>query len=238
VIAIVAITEMANHAGNEPWPSLDDASKWFDRASIALAISLAFGCAATVIIVWLGIVKEHHWDLLRERSAKQIASIELETAKVNEQAKLAEERAAEAKLELEKLKTPRSLSAAHQAEIAAKIKQFSGQTFDVALNASDPEAGYFWNGLEDAILAAGWTQLDWKGGMIVFDRTPRKTAGVISVIGVIVQMHPDKAMAFSGAALALVAALKAVGIDARAEPGSGTQAENNEAMHILVGRKP
>src|SRR5258705_13497354 len=70
-----AITEMANHAGNEPWPSLEAASRWFDRASIVL--SLLAGFAATVVIVWLGIAKEHHWDLLRDSSNEKVATLEL-----------------------------------------------------------------------------------------------------------------------------------------------------------------
>lgn len=63
IMAIMA--EIANHAGNEPWPSLDWASWIFDRASFVLIGSLIVGAAATVAMVWMGIVKEHHWDLLR-----------------------------------------------------------------------------------------------------------------------------------------------------------------------------
>jgi hypothetical protein len=80
MLAIAAMTEIANHAGNEPWPSLEVASKWFDRASIVLALSLLVGFAATATIVWLGIVKEHHWDGLRDRSNEKVAALELETA--------------------------------------------------------------------------------------------------------------------------------------------------------------
>ena len=79
----IAITEMANHAGNEPWPPLEAASWWFDKASIVLALSLLAGFGATVVIVWLGIVKEHHWDLLRDASNEKVAALELKTAEAN-----------------------------------------------------------------------------------------------------------------------------------------------------------
>ena len=80
------MAEIANHAGNEPWPALDWASWIFDRASWVLVVGLAFGLAATVVMVWMGIVKEHHWDLLRTSSNEKVATLELETAKANAQA--------------------------------------------------------------------------------------------------------------------------------------------------------
>ena len=133
MLAIAAMTKNANRAGNEPWPSLEVASKWFDRASIVLSISLLLGFASTVVIVWLGIVKEHHWDLARDHAAERIASLELDTAKANEEiskanevAALATQKANEAALELEKFKAPRVLSPEQIDRIAEKVKQFRG----------------------------------------------------------------------------------------------------------------
>jgi hypothetical protein len=109
VIAIIAMAEIGNHAGNDPWPSLDWASWIFDRASFVLIGSLALGALATVAIVWMGIVKEHHWDLLREASNEKVAALELETAKANERATIVEgetaranERAAKLEKKLQK----------------------------------------------------------------------------------------------------------------------------------------
>jgi hypothetical protein len=85
---IAAMTEIGNQAGNGIWPALPDASRWFDRASIVLALSLLASFAATVVIVWLGIVKEHHWDEAREAAKVKIAGLETETEKAKaEQAK-------------------------------------------------------------------------------------------------------------------------------------------------------
>ncbi len=101
MMTIAAMTEIAYHAGNSPWPPLDTASKWFDRASFVLAFTLLVGFSATVVIIWMGIVKEHHWDLLREQSVEKVAALELETAKANESAAKANERTALAEIRLE-----------------------------------------------------------------------------------------------------------------------------------------
>jgi hypothetical protein len=75
--------------------SLEMASRLFDWSSIALAIGACIVFVATAAIVWLGIVKEHHWDLLREHANEKIASVELEAAKSNTEAVKAHERIAE-----------------------------------------------------------------------------------------------------------------------------------------------
>ena len=72
------MAEIGNHAGNGIWPTLELASKIFDRASFALIVGTVIVLASTVFIVWMGIVKEHHWDLLREQSSERIATLGLE----------------------------------------------------------------------------------------------------------------------------------------------------------------
>jgi len=103
VTAIMA--EIANHATEEPWPSLDWASWIFDRASFVLVGSLVLGVAATVAIVWMGIVKEHHWDLARERAA-------LVTAQLQAIA-------------------PRVLSVPAQNELQEKLKPFASSVIEI-----------------------------------------------------------------------------------------------------------
>ncbi|MGM5020165.1 hypothetical protein [Tardiphaga sp. 367_B4_N1_1] len=63
--------------------SLEMATRLFDWSSIALAIGACIVFVATAAIVWLGIVKEHHWELLREHANEKIAAVGLETAKAN-----------------------------------------------------------------------------------------------------------------------------------------------------------
>src|ERR1700676_4606348 len=82
MMVVAAMSEIANHVGKEPWPSLESLSWWFDKASMVLAGSLFIGFVCTVIIIWLGIVKEHHWDLARERANERLAGVNKETARL------------------------------------------------------------------------------------------------------------------------------------------------------------
>lgn len=115
------MTEIANHAGKEPWPSLEVASAWFDRASMVLALSLLLGFASTVVIVWLGIVKEHHWDLLRDSSNEKVAALDLKAAEANEGAARANARVAELSATAEQLRKDAAVANASLATAQADI---------------------------------------------------------------------------------------------------------------------
>ena len=54
------------------WPSLETATRAFDLSSITLAIGACVVFVSTALIVWLGIVKEHHWDALREQARHEL----------------------------------------------------------------------------------------------------------------------------------------------------------------------
>ena len=244
MLAIAAMTEIANQAGNEPWPSLELASKWFDRASIVLSISLLFGFASTVVIVWLGIVKEHHWDLARDHAAERIVSLELETAKANEEiskankvAALATQKANEAALELEKFKAPRVLSPEQIDRIAEKLKQFSGVPYEVATATRDPEFDMCISFIETALGKAGWIGIGWRGDPDGDMRgVGRATIGRdVSATNVMIAISPGKTtppLALA-AAKALASALNAEGIAARA----GAFSVPTDNIRIMVGRK-
>jgi hypothetical protein len=157
----------------------------------------------------------------------------------NERAAKAEKQAAEAKLELEKLKTPRSLSAEQQKRVSEKLGVFAGKQFDVALNV-EPEPQNLLLQIEDALKAAGWIEIDWKGGSsdVNFTRKGRPVAGIVAVSRVLIQMHPEQISQFGAAAQSVAAALNAEGIAAEAQGGLGTNNINAQAIHILIGRKP
>jgi hypothetical protein len=163
-------------ARNGPPMSLEAASRLFDWSSIALAIGACIVFVATAVIVWLGIVKEHHWDALRERANEKIASVELEAAKSNAEAAKAHERIAElsiqaeelknstaeanaraieAQLALEKFKTPRKLDDAQVARVKAIAARFPGTPFDVSVNL-ESEPQNFASQLGFVLEGAGW----------------------------------------------------------------------------------
>lgn len=121
----MAMAEMANHATKEPWPPLETAAYWFDRAGFVLIGALVVGAFATAAIVWLGIVKEHHWDLAREKSGLEIATTQGEAARANEAAGKAHERAAA--LEADAAKARVELSKANAAIAAANERTAEAQ---------------------------------------------------------------------------------------------------------------
>ncbi len=179
----------------------------------------------------------------REAAAKAQATAEgfrLDIAKANQRAEEAKERAAQANLELARFKAPRTLSPEQQKQISEKLKTFAGRQFDVAILV-EPEPQDLLLQVENALTAAGWIEIDWKGGgnfaEITFVRKGRPTVGIATVSGLIVQMHPDQVSELGTAAQALTSALNAEGISAKAEPGLGIDNINTKAIHILIGKK-
>lgn len=78
------------------WPSAPVAGRVYDLANVVLVISLVLGAASTVLVVWMGNVKEAY--LRRDLAATGKAVAE------------ADARAAAANLELARIKTPRQLT--------------------------------------------------------------------------------------------------------------------------------
>jgi hypothetical protein len=109
------MAEMGTHAGNEPWLSLEWASWIFDRASWLLFGSASLAAIATLAIVWMGIIKEEHWDKLRDEARRETEKAQAEAARANEAAGKAHERAAVLEAEAE---TARAELGKANAEIA------------------------------------------------------------------------------------------------------------------------
>jgi hypothetical protein len=264
MIFIAAMTEIASHVGNEPWPPLEVASRWFDRASIVLAMSLLFGFGATAVIVWLGIVKEHHWDLLRDRSNEKVAGLELETAKANAEAGKANSeiaraheaiaeanaRAAEAnlkaeteraeRLKLEVKLAPRSLSVEQQSSLSSQLADLKDLRIDLIAYETGgadvaPLSGQIGNGLMSA-------------GMKVYLFTPFADGTVVR--GILVRCPNDAPEDIKAAMARIVLALRSVGLDAgiwqpfpAGEPPSGAYngpqgAAPDAKIRLLIGGKP
>lgn len=62
-------------------PSLETAVAWFDGAGWVLVAALAIGVVCTIIIVFMGIVKEGYWDEARETARVRIAELATEGEK-------------------------------------------------------------------------------------------------------------------------------------------------------------
>jgi len=94
------------------WPSEAVASLTYNVANIVLIASLVAGAASTVLVVWMGNVKEEY---LRTALANVNTSAALageRAAQANERAATANKEAAEAKLALERYRAPRTIAEA------------------------------------------------------------------------------------------------------------------------------
>lgn len=112
------------------WPSLEVASKLFDLSSIALAIGACIVFIATAAIVWLGIVKEHHWDVLREHANERIAELTNQSEHLRAESSRslaiaadAQNRAARIGRETAQLTTDAETQRARAAEAELKLEQ-------------------------------------------------------------------------------------------------------------------
>ncbi|WP_441281068.1 hypothetical protein [Tardiphaga sp. 862_B3_N1_1] len=203
-----------------------------------------WGLAATAIIgviSFAAALTHSRWqaDLatLKEKIAQDVqrASDEKIAFAVNDAAQ-ANARAAEANLELARLKAPRSLSEEQKAKIIGAIHDFSGTVFDSALVPGDAESAIFLATLEEILQRGGWKQIDWKGGGVVFTRTNKPIAGMASSQNVIIAVPPDLFDKLNPAALRLEGALLERGIAAQVQNAAGIQ-NDNEVIHLLMGRK-
>ena len=76
-----------------------------------------------------------------------------------------------------------------------------------------------------------------KGSDIVCTRGNRPAVGMVSISGVVIQVHREHLNEFWATAQALTSALSAEGVAAKAEPGVGAKNTNLAAIHILIGKK-
>lgn len=235
------------------WPPLELATRISDVSSITFFISLVVGLVSTGLIIWMGYVKEHHWDALREQARVKTAVVESETvkahaeieksraaiaaadaraAKAHAEAERAKAEAAKASLELAKFKAPRTLSAEQQGRLAAAIRPWAGQQVSFSVTG-EPEALTLMQVLRRALSSAGWVPIASQTGDIEMDG-----AGVVAATGVEIQVAPvsAKGTKAAGGANALARWLAVEGIAAQAT--SNPQLKSADAINVLVGKKP
>lgn len=231
------------------WPSLETASRLYDLANIGLIIGLVIGVVSTIVVAWMGTVKEGYLDRAladsHERTAileKQageaklaIAEAQTQLAESSVRAANAEQKAAEAKLALEKYKAPRVLTTDGQARVTSKMKAYSDMAFDFASTTSKESLNLL-EQIESALISAKWTQLEWTGGSI--SRNGKTPIGHAIETGVTVQVEIAQKEHLLDVAKALSSALNNEGIAAEAQLMPVPKTANHNAIHIVVGDKP
>ncbi|SDO01880.1 hypothetical protein [Afipia sp. GAS231] len=161
---------------------------------------------------------------------KQAEQLRKDTAEANA-------RAAEAKLELEKFRAPRTLSIEQQRRVSEKLRPFAPRQFDVAMPPGDSEAAQLMIILVTVLRDAGWTQVPWKypDGFqgLMFTTSGFESAGNATIQGLSIVGQVSEVRAIT----AVVDALNAEGVPTDAHGVEGIKNDNPTVMHIMIGRK-
>ncbi len=235
--------------------SLETASAAYDLASWVLVCALIVGAIATIVIVFTGTIKEHHWDIERLASRERIAQLDNETARLHAQNALTSESllanvhaarssaitiqttimVAERIAVAQGLVDPRSISeAARSVNIISKVAPFAGKKFDAVVTSIDAELGTLRATLATALKNADWIEIkrdDPTAGVGIFSMD---RAGGPALVKIDVDASEDPELL--DAAVTLASALNAEGIEATVS--AKTDPANADVIHILIGPKP
>ena len=196
------------------WPSLETATLVYDKANLFLIAALVVGVIATGLIIWTGKVKEEY--------------LKRDLANTTERAAKAELRAAEANLELAKLKAPRTLTAKQKNRITEKVNKFPGTTFEVITYPGEPEPVAFSNIIADILVQAGW--------LLNPNHSSGSLLGLAS--GVIVVVGKQAGAKAEEAGIVLLEALISEGVAAKLGHESLQINPIKIAIKIQVAKKP
>ena len=236
--------------------ALDKLLQW---ANIAYIVCLLLVAGMTFVIYYLSArvnaTKDHELENYRTESTIKITAAQAEAAetmKIAESERLAraelesqvaaaEARAAEAnavasqaRLELEKIKEPRTIAPEDQEKIIAALKEFAGQNFGFSV-FGDPESLALLRALDAMLKSAGWLRVPSQIGAIVVDAAGN-TAGTSHNSGVTAFFGPDNPDA-RAALLALSRALTIAGIPCQPSRTEQLRDKTPKAILINVGKK-
>jgi hypothetical protein len=187
------------------------------------------GIVAVLLIVG-GVWGEVHFaHRARIAGDKQLAQYEARTAE-------ATARAEEARLELARLTTPRVISDEQKRGIMEAITPFAATPF-ILLMQPEPEPMALMEQLSDALVEAGWNWLSWPGP-IAFTQPGKPSVGMMTGVGIRVQLASSKRADWEQPVLALANALHAAGLEDVAAQESEDGSVAPTAVHVRIGRKP
>lgn len=153
---VTAIAPKDTHAS--VWPSESAASRAYDVASFGLIAGLAIGVVSTVLIVWMGNVKETYLRLSLSAATAGAADASNRAASADKAAAEANERAAKAELETARIKAsiaPRFLSGEQREKLIAAIRGKLSVDVRVENLSTDVEAYPYAQQFLEALKAAG-----------------------------------------------------------------------------------
>jgi hypothetical protein len=215
------------------WDSLPTVTRYHNWAEMAGIIAVAVLVIAEVIQYKYG----HRRDdlIAREQIAtnkhhdEEMARLHLKTAQTRE-------RAANAELELGKIKAPRTLRLERQQEIARRIKPFARQRYRAAISQAADDGLAFWESLYATLESASWVYIP--AGTPSMGNPP---AGIpiAAIPGVEIRFDPARREELTPAALALGTALRTDGMAVAVN--TNKQSDQNEADRdiflIVIGAR-
>lgn len=205
----------------------DSVESW---AFLGVIITLAIEFAAHRFVVPYREKLETARELEVARLATESDTARAAIAGANQRAAEADERAAEARLELERLKTPRVLSANQKDRLVALLHPYAGQQFSLSV-ASDPEAISLLKSIQGVLEKAGWVRIPPQLGQILIG-----DAGQAFQIGVRLHISPEAPQLLVDRVTVLSTLLNEDGIASIAQ--RNVDLKNNEAINVMVGTKP
>ncbi len=157
-------------------------------------------------------------------------------AKANERAAELEKEAAQAQLELQRLKTPRTLGPDRQQFVAGATKPFTGQRYRAAISQGADDGVALWESVHAALEKAGWVYVS-SGAPSVGD--PPAGIPIAAIPGIEIRFDPSKEKELAPPALALGNALHEDGTIVavnRDKPGA-TGDEYKDTLLIVIGAR-
>jgi hypothetical protein len=215
-------------------PSYD--SPWNRWGSAIADTLIALGIVGEVLF---GTMDGRYQTELRRRSNNKLAEAVKVAGDANERASIADQKAAEATLELVRYRAPRVLPVNKAAEIATSLRELG--TFKFAIGGSTQESV-----IRDEIASitrlceySEWEQVDWSGPNFVTIPRGVKIGVGVAANDVAIGRSSDASDAVQGAAAALAKALSDNGILASVWLIGPATALNHhpDIIQIMIGRK-
>jgi len=219
---------------------LNHSVEFWNNAIIVSLVFTAFAAIFVGVTTWVAFKKasllataQGNLSQLKDvQLRKDLKNKDVEIASTNERAARAEEQAAKANLELEKLRTPRTIGSHDRAEIIEAIKEFSGTPYDLSAG-TDSESVQFMKTMQSLLNDSGWKQLPFNGPIGITNTDP--LVGISLNSGINVEIAAVRVSRWSKAMDKLVGILKAKHVVAA---GIVSQTDDANAVHIMVGKKP
>lgn len=167
-----------------------------------------------------------------ERDAERFRA---QIANATKRASEADEKAAQARLDLAKYKAWRILTPQQEESIRATLKSFSGSPYDLGVDPT-PEAINLLVRIDNVVKSSGWNNKAPVGGVnILFSlKLPNgHRVDIAYTSGVIIELSSPTSK-LRPAAEALVTALRSTGLNAK---GQLDHTKSPNAIHIIVGTK-